>query len=313
VIKTGLHVQSLEDLRLAASCLTIGAFDGIHLGHRKLLAALVEAAGQQGLPAVVLTFHPHPSVVLHGQRPPFYLSSPDERAALLAQLGIDAVVTQPFDERLSRVPAAEFLQWLVDRLAPRALWVGPDFALGYERHGDIPFLMGQAGSSGYQLHVVEPLLVAGEVVSSSRIRQLVQAGDVRQAAQLLGRWFALPGQVEQGAGRGRQLGIPTANLKVWPERAHPANGVYVCLAQVGADRFQAVANIGVRPTFDRAASSPIVEAHLLDFDGDLYGRTISLMLVERLRDERKFEGVEALLAQIRRDIVQARQVLSTVS
>jgi riboflavin kinase/FMN adenylyltransferase len=306
----GLHAGGLDDLRLSGSCLTIGSFDGVHLGHRHLLGELVADARRRGVPAVVLTFYPHPSVVVRGRSPSFYLSSPDEKAALMAEAGVDVVITQPFDAALSQVPADVFLEWVIGRLAPQVLWVGPDFALGRDRQGDVAFLGQHAGVHGYQLRVVAPYRLQGGVVSSSRIRQALRLGDVQLAATLLGRWFALPGRVERGAGRGRQLGIPTANLQVWPERAYPAQGVYACFAQVDGQQYPAVTNIGLRPTFEPGETRPVVESHLLDFDSDLYDQHMTLQLVERLRDERKFEGVEALVEQIRRDIERARAILA---
>lgn len=303
------HFDSLNAVRLKQSALTIGAFDGVHRGHQKIIAKM--KADNQGEPVAVLTFYPHPSVVLHGRKPSFYLTSPEEKAELLGDLGVDVVITQTFDKQLSQLTAGDFLDRLADRLGMRSLWVGPDFALGYQRQGDIPYLREQAVERGYRLHVVEPLKLDGEVISSTRIRESLRSGDVRRAASYLGRWFSIPGTVSQGAGRGKKLGVPTANLQVWPERAFPRVGVYACYACAGGRWIPAVTNVGLRPTFEDAGGRPVIEAHLLDFEGNLYGERMTLRFVERLRDERKFDGPQALLDQIRRDIESGRKTLAT--
>lgn len=305
------HYRSLDDLQLEKSGLTIGAFDGVHRGHQKIIDALCSGARQGDMPAVVLTFYPHPSVVLRGRRPSFYLTSSEERAALLGEHGVDAVVTETFNEELSKVSAADFLDRLQARLGFRDLWVGPDFALGHQREGTVHYLRGEQEKRGFELHVVEPVRVAGEIISSTRIREALRSGDVARAATYLGRWFSLPGEVVQGAGRGKELGIPTANLSIWEERAYPRKGVYACFAELDGDQQPAVTNVGVRPTFEEEAPRPVVETHVLDFDRELYGERLRLHFVDRLRDEKRFSGPDELLAQIRRDIERAREVLQS--
>lgn len=302
--------QDLSELKLPSSVLTIGSFDGVHLGHRDLIRRFVSSAERLGLPPVVLTFFPHPSVVLGRRLQALYLNTPEERAGLLAELGVEHTITQTFDLAFSRLEASDFLDLLVGQLGIRQLWAGPDFALGHQRRGDRPFLEREGKQRGYELRIVEPLELDGEVVSATGVRRALQSGDVRRAAQFLGRPFALPGSVVRGAGRGAQLGIPTANLSLWEERAYPASGVYACWAEAGGGRWSAVTNIGTRPTFDEPLERPVVEAHLLDFERELYGETIRLHFIERLRDERRFDGPPALLQQIRRDIQQARRVLA---
>lgn len=301
------HFDSLSSVRLKASALTIGAFDGVHRGHQKIIRRMQAAV--EDMPLAVLTFYPHPSVVLHGREPSFYLTSPQEKAELLGSYGVDVVITQTFDVQLSKLKAGEFLDRLTDRLGMQSLWVGPDFALGHQRQGDIPYLRDQAASRGYDLHVVEPFKLDGEVVSSTRVRESLRSGDVRRAASYLGRWFSIPGTVSRGAGRGKKLGIPTANLEVWPERAYPRVGVYACYAQVEDRLLPAVTNVGLRPTFEEPEGRPTIEAHLLDFEGDLYGDRMELRFIDRLRDERKFDGPGPLLEQIQKDIEGAKRVL----
>jgi riboflavin kinase/FMN adenylyltransferase len=306
------HLHDLAQANLSSCQVTIGSFDGVHRGHQLLIRDMVGSAQEQGVPSVVLTFFPHPSVVLRGRTPAFYINTPDEKARLLADLGVNLVITQKFDLELSRVRADDFLHLLRRHLAFKTLWIGEDFSLGHQREGNRLFLARAARATGFVLKVVPPLSVGGEVVSSTRVREALRSGDVSRAATYLGRPFSLPGTVVKGSARGAALGIPTANLAIWEERAIPGAGVYACKVKVGEGRHLGVTNIGVRPTFERSEPSPVVETHILDFDGDLYGTEITLEFVDRLRDERRFPGVEALLAQIQRDIARAREILGGV-
>jgi riboflavin kinase/FMN adenylyltransferase len=309
-------VTALEHLHPERpSCLTIGAFDGVHRGHQALIGEMVTRAQASAKAAVVLTFFPHPSVVLRGRRPSFYLTTPEEKAEALLALRVDALVTHPFSLEVAAIRAADFVDRLVAHTRLSELWCGEDFALGHNREGTVEFLRAEGQRKGFEVVVVPPTLIDGEVISSTRIRQTLRDGAVEQAARYLGRPFRLAGQVVEGAKRGRQLGIPTANLAIWDEHAVPAVGVYACRAAAGGThrpdgQVQAVVNIGFRPTFEGGEARPVVEAHLLDFTGDLYGQTLQLEFAARLRPEQKFPGVEALLAQIRQDIVQARQILA---
>jgi riboflavin kinase/FMN adenylyltransferase len=305
------HVTSLEDLTLTQpSVLTMGAFDGVHRGHQALIGQMVAEAHGTGRAAVVLTFFPHPSVVLRGRRPSFYLSSPEEKAGYLSQLGVDVAITHPFSVAVSEIRASEFVERLLTFARLSELWCGPDFALGHNREGTVEFLQAEGQRRGFRVRVMPPVLFDGEPISSTRIRQTLRDGAVDQAARYLGRPFQLAGQVVTGAQRGRKLGIPTANLAISDERATPAVGVYACRASGISWKAQAVVNIGFRPTFEGGEARPTVEAHLLDFSGDLYGQTVALEFVARLRPEVKFAGVEALLAQIQRDILEARRLLA---
>jgi riboflavin kinase/FMN adenylyltransferase len=303
------HVSDLNSLNLQGCGLTIGSFDGVHRGHHVLIHELVSDVHAAGLPAVVLTFFPHPSVFLRSRSPRFYITNPEEKAALLGELGVDYVITQPFDLELSRVGARDFLNMLKKHLAFRHLWIGEDFALGYRREGSRIFLEQISTEYGFQLHVIEPVMAEGEVVSSTRVREALRAGDVARVASYLGRNFVVPGEVVQGAGRGKGLGFPTANLRIWEERAYPGPGVYACMVELDQKKWKAVTNIGFRPTFEDGQDRVSIETHLLDFDGDLYGEQIEIYFVDRLRDERRFPSPEELLAQIERDIHRTRTVL----
>ncbi len=303
------HVRDIHSLQLPGCALTIGAFDGVHVGHQALIGAMVSEAQARDLPSVVLTFYPHPSVVLHGRSPSFYITLPDEKADLLGELGVDFVVTQQFDHALSRVPAGDFLNTLHQQLSFNSLWIGEDFTLGRDRTGDRAYIESVSSEYSFDVNVFPALKMEGTPVRSSVLRQALRDGDVARVARYLGRTYVLPGEVIRGVGRGRQLGIPTANLHIQQERAYPGSGVYACAVEYAGERWPAVTNIGVRPTFENEPAQPTIETHLLDFNGDLYQKQISVGFVERLRAEQRFACPENLIAQIEADIQQARLIL----
>jgi riboflavin kinase / FMN adenylyltransferase len=301
----------------SAGCFaTIGTYDGVHRGHQAILSPLVEKAHAAGAKAVVVTFHPHPIVLLRGIDQPYYLNTPEERAQLLGDLGIDAVVTLTFDRALAGLTADEFMQQMSSALNLRELWVGSDFALGRNRQGDITALAEIGRRLGYELRIiplagqVDEASGAEERISSSRIRELVRAGQVSRAAQMLGRPYALEGPVEHGEARGRGLGFPTANVAYWSEKITPAYGVYATWAWLGPRRIPSVTSVGVRPTFDNPPSLPRVEAYLIDFDEDLYGKELRVEFLEFLRPELRFNSAEELIDQMILDTQNAREVLA---
>lgn len=303
------HVYSLEQAAISQpSVVTIGVFDGVHRGHQSLIGQLVDRGHASRQVPVVLTFYPYPEMVLRGYRPRFYLTLPDAKARLMGALGVELVITHPFDDSVRHIRAAAFVDSLLARLQMASLWVGADFAMGYQREGNVDFLRGEAQRRGFELRVVDLMDAGGERVSSTRVRDALQVGDVVEAARLLGRPFCIAGRVAQGAGRGRTIGFPTANLDIPEDQAIPARGVYACRAVVGQVHIPAVTNIGLRPTFD-GNGILTVETHLLDFSRDLYGQTIELEFVAHLRAEQKFSGPEGLIHQIHHDITQARAIL----
>jgi riboflavin kinase/FMN adenylyltransferase len=306
------HFLSLEGLQLQDTWLTIGTFDGVHRGHQEIVRKLASGAHSAGSQAAVLTFFPHPALVLGKRKDPFYLTTPDERAALLDGLGADIVITFPFNLQTAATLASDFMALLKKHLDFHHLIVGSDFALGKDRQGDVPTLQKIGAELGYTVEAMPPVEIEGEAVSSSRIRSALAAGEMQLAALLLGRPFQVSGKVVPGDGRGRTIGIPTANLSLWAERAIPRAGVYVCQAVVNGKTWGAVTNVGFRPTFESQPVPPRVETHLLDFEAELYGQEISLNFLDRLRDEQRFPNVEALAAQIQRDIAQARQALEKI-
>jgi riboflavin kinase / FMN adenylyltransferase len=298
--------------------LTIGNFDGLHLGHQALLRQLQAAAGAEQTRPVppqtgLVIFDPHPLAVLRPDQPLLLLTTPQERLTLAAGLGIDLGVIQTFTPELARLDARAFVTLLVERLGMVGLVVGPDFALGHKRSGTLDQLQLLGEELGYRLHVVEPVAQGATAVRSSVIRSALQTGDVQTAAALLGRPYPVTGIVVEGDRRGRQLGIPTANLSTPPAKLLPANGVYVTRSQVtqGAEvkAYASVTNLGTRPTVDGVAQR--LETHLLDFPApgqsdDLYGQTLRVEFLARLRGEERFPDLAALVAQIHADIAQAR-------
>ena len=290
--------------------LTIGAFDGLHRGHQALLGAVVARARSTDCLATLITFLPHPMMVLAPERAPRYITTPGEKLGLLESLGIDLVVLLPFNHQMASMPARTFMERVSRHLRLRELWLGANFALGRNREGNVDRLQDLGHELGYELSVFQPVFDDEQIISSSRIRSLLLEGCVEEAARLLGRLPTIAGEVVHGAQRGRQLGFPTAKLEVRPERAVPADGVYAVFALLGSERHQAVANLGVRPTFDQGDRT--VETHILDFDEDIHGCDLVVEFVSRLRDEQRFEDVDDLIRQIEIDSQAARRILSQI-
>mgnify|MGYP001044036681 CR=1 FL=1 len=308
ILTADIHQLSLPaELAQTESVLTVGAFDGIHLGHQALIRESIARAGVGSRAAGLVTFDPHPAAVLYPERAPQVLTTSQLKLDLLRDVGLDLVAMIPFTARLAATPAREFVQALCQKLHMRELLVGPDFALGSDRGGDLAALQALQSAFGFTVRSIPYVTQGGERVSSSHIRALLAKGEAAEAARLLGRWYSLRGRVVHGAQRGRGLGFPTANLQVAPECLVPAYGIYATLVTVGGTRYGAATNVGVRPSFDNGA--PTIEAYLLDFDGDLYGRELELGFVRRLRPEKKFENLQGLIDQMNDDVTQTRRVL----
>jgi riboflavin kinase/FMN adenylyltransferase len=312
VLTTEIDQLSLpEELARTDTVLTVGAFDGIHLGHQALIRQSIARARDTSRTAGLVTFDPHPAAVLYPERAPQVLSSPQIKLDLLRDVGLDLVVMLPFTARLAATSAQAFVQHLCTRLRMRELCVGPDFALGSDREGNLATLEGLASSLGFTVRQIPHLIRDGHRVSSSQIRALLQKGHVAEAARLLGRPYSLAGRVVTGAQRGRTIGFPTVNLEVCKECLIPAYGVYATTVTLEGTRYGAATNVGVRPSFDHGA--PSIEAYLLDFDQDIYGRELVLSFIQRLRPEQRFESVQALIDQMHDDVAQTRRVLRSVS
>ena len=305
-------VHTLCDTRVDRDvALSIGAFDGVHLGHQDLIVHLVHRANETDRLSAVLTFDPHPRAVLHPDAAPAYLSSPHERIAMMESLGLDLLVVLPFTRSIADSSAEAFMQCLVGKLHVRELWVGEGFVMGRDREGDTTSLRKLGMRLGYSIRIIEPVILDGSAISSTRIRELISRGSVGDAGRLLGRHYALVGKVVHGSGRGRKLGLRTANLQVAQNRAMPPNGVYAVWATLRGDVHPAVANLGTRPSFDNGERS--IEVHILDFEADLYREELCIEFARFLRAERRFDSPAALVAQVRRDIVKARGILSSGS
>lgn len=304
------HYRSLEEVNLQNSWLTVGVFDGVHRGHQQIIQKITAGAHANDAPAVVLTFDPHPTSVLSG-REIKYLTLPDERAELLAQLGMDVVVTEKFTRELSQVTAYDFMSWLKRQLGLKHLLIGYDFALGKGREGNAARLAEIGLGLGYSVDVIPALEDGSSVISSTAIRKLIDIGDVAEARRLLGHPYSLHGPVIRGDGRGRTIGVPTANIGYPSEKLIPAKGVYACRAYLNARQCLAAINIGTNPTFTPEKRSLNVEAYLLDFDEEIYGEDLRLEFVARLRDELTFHSVEELVEQIWKDVEDIRPILQT--
>jgi riboflavin kinase/FMN adenylyltransferase len=305
-------MRLIDDLAKAdvqrLTIVTIGAFDGLHVGHQHLIRELIGHARETCTLSTVVTFHPHPRAVLCPWLGPKVLTTAGEKAVLLAKMGLDVLVLLSFTAELARTPAAEFVGMLRERLRMSELWIGKGFALGRGREGDAAALQQMGAEMGFQLRVLEPIAENGEVISSTRVRELLAMGRVAEARHLLGRPYSLAGEVVAGARRGRCMGFPTANLAVREERAVPPDGVYAVYADIGDERWPAVANVGERPSF--GAGQRTIEVHIIGYQGDLYGRDLVVEFVQRLRAERRFDDICKLVGQIGRDVEQARHLLA---
>jgi riboflavin kinase / FMN adenylyltransferase len=289
--------------------ITIGSFDGVHIGHQQIIKTLVNGARADNTVPVIITFYPHPAKVLKPFPDPFYLSTPEEKDIALASLGVESVLTIRFDRELASLTASAFMNILHKQLKFSYLLIGYDFRLGANREGDINKLREIGQKLGFYVKAIEPLQSTAQVVSSSLIRKLITEGDITTANTLLGRWYSLTGDIVHGDGRGKHIGIPTANIEPYREKLIPGIGVYAALAEVDGNLHQAMVNIGRRPTFYNFPEKQSIEVHLLDFNKDIYGLQLRLNFLRRIRDEVKFNSAKELIRQIRKDINDSREVL----
>lgn len=301
-------LRSLDDLHdsLRGGAVSIGNFDGVHLGHARIVERLRAMGRSVGGPSIVFTFDPHPVRLLRPDQVPPPLTWTDRKAELLAELGVDAVIAYPTDEALLSLSAEQFFTQIVrERLAAKGMVEGPNFFFGKNRAGNITLLAKLCAGAGMQLQIIEPLVAGNDFVSSSRIRALLAAGDVDQARTLLTHPYRIRGMVTHGAARGSKIGFPTANVDA-VDTLLPAQGVYAGRAYVGEERWPAAINIGPAPTFGEAAVK--VEAHLIGFHGSLYGQPIEVEFLSRIRGVQKFDSVETLKEQLRRDVSAAQGI-----
>jgi riboflavin kinase / FMN adenylyltransferase len=307
-----MHViHGMEEIpdNLKGAFVTIGNFDGIHLGHRYIFAKMVEEARQVGCKTVVISFDPHPKMVLHPDRRPFYLiSTSEEKIMMLGEMGIDAYIILPFSLEYAQTTAQTFVsEMLWDKLRIRKIIIGHDYTFGRGRTGNEAFIAEEGSRLGFAVEAMNAFKMGDEIVSSTKIREAILRGDVRFAAMLLGRPYNISGSVVPGDQRGLKLGFPTANVEANKELL-PMRGVYAVHCLLRQRRLDGVLNIGFNPTF--AGGKLTIEVHILDFQANIYGETLDVLFMERIRNEVRFAGPEELIAQINKDISQARWILS---
>jgi len=294
---------------LTGAIVTIGNFDGIHLGHREIFRKLVREAGEKNKKSVVITFDPHPQKIIHPERRPFFLLTPlNEKLSLIKSCGVDAVILLTFSIEFAGITAERFVEDILwKKLRLSKLLVGYDYAFGKGKKGNAKFLKASGRRIGFQVEVMGAVKTGGVISSSTGIRLAILDGNVKLASEMLGRPYGVTGSVVKGYRRGTEIGYPTANIK--SEKVIPATGVYAIIARLEGVRHPGVINIGYNPTFGNEEIS--TEVHLLDFEGNIYGKDITILFIDRLRDETKFESSEELALQIKRDIERAREILSS--
>jgi riboflavin kinase / FMN adenylyltransferase len=295
---------------LQGAFITIGNFDGVHRGHRHIFQTMLEEASREDRKTLLVTFTPHPKMVLHPERRPFYLlTTLEEKLHLLEDIGLDAVILIPFTTAYAETSAESFIvDFLWNKLHAKKIFIGHDYTFGYKKGGNKEVLAAYGKKLGFEVKVITAFSADGSVISSTNIRKAILEGNVKRAAFLLGRPYNVSGTVVAGKGRGRTLGFPTANVRPTKELL-PAQGIYAAFINVEGGTCQGVLNIGSNPTFGYNAIS--LEVHIMDFTGNLYGKSLEVLFIDRLREERKFPGPEELVVQMKKDVEQARSILSS--
>jgi riboflavin kinase / FMN adenylyltransferase len=289
-------------------CLAIGAFDGIHLGHQRVIGQARDDARTKGVGSVVLTFDPHPMRILQPDKAPQLLTSTEHKLKLIEKLRVDATLALAFDKSFSLLPAEKFIETVAKTNRVQEICVGTRFRFGHNRAGDVRLLETLAPKYGFEAREIKPVQLDDEMISSTAIRRYILHGQLDRAAAMLGRQFSVLGTVETGDQRGREIGFPTANLNLHDE-VLPPDGVYIVRVLLGQGSFGGVANIGTRPTFEARSSRRLMEVHMLDFNGEIYGQDLEVEFVKKLREEQKFDSAEALKRQITADVTCARDLL----
>lgn len=291
----------------ADTFITIGNFDGVHLGHQALIGGMVREAHARGSHAVVITFFPNPAEYFRPDVQAYYLTTPVEKHGVMENIGVDELISFQFNKQLSELTAREFLTSLKNNLDLSVLVIGDDFALGKNRQGTIPVIKELGEELGFSVLVINQVQLDREEISSTRIRRYLDLGDVASAGRLLGRPYEISGIVQHGSDRGARIGLPTANIGHWTKKKLPRVGVYATWVYYQKMPYIGITNIGYRPTFE-TQDIPNIETHLLDFNENLYGKMLTLQFIQKLRDEQKFSGIEAFLEQIEKDKETARKI-----
>ena len=294
---------------------TLGTFDGLHLGHQKIISDVVDEAVKRGAESVVVTFDRHPAELLRPENVPYFLTSFEDKVSLIADCGIDHLLVIPFDQAESERSAEDFVrEILIGKLSTELLIVGHDVHFGNNREGNFSFLERVAKELDFEIRKVDPVMLSrgdSEAISSTAIRRALRGGEVESATQMLGRPYSISGEVVYGDQRGRTIGFPTANLVLSSDRAWPADGVYAgVFTRTDASEHMCAINVGRRPTFYEHANTSLLEAHLLDFDDDLYGEICGVSFLYFLRSEKRFDGIDSLVEQLKDDVAKTRSLLS---
>ena len=301
------YSNKLSRTRLKASCVAIGSFDGVHYGHQVLIKRMMESAHKHNVPSVVINFYPQPIVVFKKLKRDFYISTLEERIDLIEKLGVDHMITIPFTEKLGEMSAERFLRKLKRRLGLKELWVGEDFALGRERDADVHHIREIGRNLGFETHAIERVRIGGADISSTVIRELLRVGYLEGAEEFLGRPFKIYGPVIHGAARGRTLGYPTANVAISPLRVALRMGVYWTRFTVDGVTYPAATSVGTNPTFIHLENPPIsIETYIIDFDGDIYDKMVSIEFKKYLRDQIFFHSLENMIDQLAEDVEVVR-------
>jgi riboflavin kinase / FMN adenylyltransferase len=292
------------------TCATIGIFDGVHLGHKSIIGLMRKETTRNSCSTCVVTFFPHPQKVLRGIDMPLIVPL-KERFRLLEKEGVDITVCFNFTKAFSKISAKDFVKnYLVEKLNIKTVFVGPDLFFGRNREGNVELLESMGKSFEFETRTVRPVYFEDELISSTAIREFIEDGNVNKAANFLGDCFSIEGNVKEGERRGRELGFPTANLDTDWELL-PKNGVYITWAEMNEKKFKSITNVGTRPTFGK--NQLLVETHIIDFKDDIYGKTIRVSFIDRLRDEKRFANVESLISQISTDVENAKKVFAELS
>ncbi|OJX46105.1 MAG: riboflavin biosynthesis protein RibF [Chloroflexi bacterium 44-23] len=303
------HLRELTSLPTTGLYAAIGTFDGVHTGHQQLIQAMVNQAQKTSTECAVITFFPIPAIVIRNIQTPITLTSPEEKAALFEKLGLNYTITLQFTKEMAQLTPTEFIDLLVSNLPIKQIWVGEDFTFGHQRRGNTTVLSQLGMQYGFETIIVKHFLQNSEKISSSQIRNWLTSGDLESANKALGRPYSITGVVKHGDQRGSKIGFPTANLAVWEGKLLPASGVYATFAQVEGKIYTSVTNIGFRPTFVDNEPNAQVECYIHNFDRNIYDLPVQLFLVSRIRAEKRFESISALIQQIKNDAAKSEEIL----
>jgi riboflavin kinase/FMN adenylyltransferase len=306
------HINEVNPTKNQVVYATIGAFDGVHIGHQHLVRSMVKQAQKDSAQSLVITFHPHPAVLLRSLSLPFYITTPSEKQSIFYKLGVDFVLDLKFTKKMSNMDPDQFMDMVLDQYPINQLWLGKDFALGKKRSGNLTVLREIGKKKGFSIIDCPHVEDVNGKISSSEIRNWIITGNFPPTTRALNRYYSLEGKVVYGDARGKKIGFPTANLEIWEGKLLPTPGVYATWITIDDKTLPSVTNVGIRPTFESKDPTPRIEAHILNFDQDIYQKQVQLHFVEKIRIERKFNSIDELVKQIQRDARRAEEILNNV-